>query len=71
MQVGLALDPCVHLRQLPLLQRAPSFRALPFGACPHIFDPDHDAIDNWQSPGSEQQPPGRRRSAYNGKLLRS
>jgi hypothetical protein len=44
-QMGLALDPCVHLRQLPLHQRAPSFRALPFGACGHVFDPDHDAID--------------------------
>jgi hypothetical protein len=43
-RLGLALDPCLHLRQLPLSQRAPSFRALPFGGEPDAFDPDHDAI---------------------------
>jgi hypothetical protein len=43
--LGLALDPCVHLRQLPFARRAPSFRALPWGAGLQAFDPDHDPID--------------------------
>jgi hypothetical protein len=42
--LGLALDPCPHLRQLPLADRAPSFRALPFGSDPQPFDPEHDPI---------------------------
>lgn len=38
--LGLALDPCTHLRQLPGSERAPAFRALPFGRDEAPFDPD-------------------------------
>lgn len=42
--LGLALDPCMHHRQLPLQARATSFRALPYGSEPQAFDPDHDVV---------------------------
>lgn len=42
--LGLALDPCVHHRQMPLAARSASFRSLPYGSSPRAFDPDHDAI---------------------------
>jgi len=42
--LGLALDPCTHLRQLPPVRRASAFRALPFGSSSAPFDPGHDTI---------------------------
>jgi len=42
--LGLALDPATHLRQLPHSQRAPAFRALPFGRLPAAFDSDRSPI---------------------------
>ncbi len=44
--LGLALDPCAHHRQLPLLRRSASFRDLPYGSCPTAFDPDRDPISD-------------------------
>jgi hypothetical protein len=46
--LGLALDPCMHHRQLPLEARAASFRALPYGSEPQAFDPECDAISDWE-----------------------
>jgi hypothetical protein len=43
-QLGLALDPCAHHRQLPFERRSASFRSLPYGSAPQAFDPDRDAI---------------------------
>lgn len=42
--LGLALDPCAHHRQLPLLRRSASFRDLPYGSCPTVSDSDRDPI---------------------------
>ena len=44
-QLGLVLDPCTHLRQLPSTSRSKAFRALPFGAESAAFDPERDPID--------------------------
>jgi hypothetical protein len=43
-RLGLALDPCVHHRQMPLAARSASFRGLPYGSASRAFDPHHDAI---------------------------
>jgi hypothetical protein len=43
-QLGLALDPCAHHRQLPFQRRSASFRSLPYGSASHPFDPDRDPI---------------------------
>ena len=43
--LGLALDPATHLRQLSHAERAPAFRALPFGSLRETFDPDRSTID--------------------------
>lgn len=42
--LGLALDPATHLRQIAYEQRAPAFRALPFGRSRALFDPDSSAL---------------------------
>jgi len=39
--MGLALDPCTHLRQLAAADRAPAFRAAPFGRDEGAFEPDY------------------------------
>lgn len=43
-QLALVLDPCAHHRQMPFAKRSASFRALPYGGAPGVFDPEHDAI---------------------------
>jgi hypothetical protein len=44
-RMGLALDPCVHLRQLPYNDRAKSFRAQAWGGAESAFDPESDEIN--------------------------
>ncbi|MFI4991987.1 MAG: hypothetical protein ACHQHO_13890 [Solirubrobacterales bacterium] len=44
-RLGLVLDPCTHLRQLPPASRSKAFRALPFGGESAPFDPERDPID--------------------------
>lgn len=43
--LGMALDPCTHLRQMEPSERAASFAALPFGSRERAFDPEHDPIN--------------------------
>jgi hypothetical protein len=43
-KMGLVLDPCVHLRQVPYKDRAKSFRGLAWGESPDGFDPESDEI---------------------------
>lgn len=44
--LGLALDPCTHLRQLPGADRAPAFRSLAFGREDAAFDPDRHQLSD-------------------------
>ena len=43
-KMGLVLDPCVHLRQIPYEDRAKSFQDLSWGSSPTAFDPESDEI---------------------------
>lgn len=47
-QMGSVLDPCTHARQKPLPDRAPGFRALPFGNDPEPYEPDRTRLTDEQ-----------------------
>jgi len=47
-RMGSVLDPCTQIRQKPWVERAESFRALPFGNDPEPYHPDRSRLTDQQ-----------------------